>query len=104
MICQERTKSLNQVRYYNTESDDSRILLFQWSYLFRLLFPIPWKQKTEEYVGFTNFTLIESLGLNEGLMEVVKHTYSTFEILRPIESEYAIQEETRRLLESEAKV
>jgi hypothetical protein len=37
-------------------------------------------------------------------MEIVKHTYSTFEILRPIESEYAIQEETRRLLESEAKV
>ncbi len=37
-------------------------------------------------------------------MDIVKQTYSTFEILRPIESEYAIQEETRRLLESEAKV
>ena len=43
-------------------------------------------------------------GLNDGLLEIVKHTYSTLEILRPIESEYTIQEETRRLAESEAKV
>ena len=36
-------------------------------------------------------------------MEIAKNTYSMFEMLRPIENDYAIQEESRRLAESEAK-